>query len=79
MGLPPNQFSLRSPFFTRPQRLKDKALSYRRLFARFATGVAIVLTDEGGEVQGLTVNSLTSASLDLAAAPVLCKPKQSNG
>jgi len=44
--------------------LKDKALSYRRLFARFATGVAIVLTDEGGEVQGLTVNSLTSASLD---------------
>ncbi len=44
--------------------MKDKALSYRRLFARFATGVAVVLTEEAEEVRGLTVNSLTSASLD---------------
>ena len=44
--------------------MKDKALSYRRLFARFATGVAVVLTEEDDKIQGLTVNSLTSASLD---------------
>ena len=44
--------------------MKDKALSYRRLFARFVTGVAVVLTEQGGQVQGLTVNSLTSASLE---------------
>lgn len=37
---------------------------YRRLFGRFVTGVAVVLTEEDGEVRGLTVNSLTSASLD---------------
>jgi len=37
---------------------------YRRLFGRFPTGVAVVLTEENREVKGLTVNSLTSASLD---------------
>jgi flavin reductase (DIM6/NTAB) family NADH-FMN oxidoreductase RutF len=37
---------------------------YRRLFGRFVTGVAVVLAEEGEEIRGLTVNSLTSASLD---------------
>ena len=43
--------------------MEEHALTYRRLFGRFATGVAVILTEEG-EVAGLTVNSLTSASLD---------------
>lgn len=42
----------------------ERSLSYRRLFGRFATGVAVILTEEGGKVVGLTVNSLTSASLN---------------
>jgi flavin reductase (DIM6/NTAB) family NADH-FMN oxidoreductase RutF len=42
----------------------ERSLSYRRLFGRFATGVAVILTEEDGQVIGLTVNSLTSASLD---------------
>ncbi|MGH7743639.1 MAG: flavin reductase family protein [Candidatus Dormibacteria bacterium] len=44
--------------------MEERVLSYRRLFGRYATGVAVVLTEENGEVVGLTVNSLTSASLD---------------
>lgn len=40
------------------------ALTFRRLMGRFATGVAVVLTaGEQGPI-GLTVNSLTSLSLD---------------
>jgi 3-hydroxy-9,10-secoandrosta-1,3,5(10)-triene-9,17-dione monooxygenase reductase component len=40
------------------------ALTFRRLMGRFATGVAVVLTaGEEGPI-GLTVNSLTSLSLD---------------
>jgi flavin reductase (DIM6/NTAB) family NADH-FMN oxidoreductase RutF len=42
----------------------DRALLYRRLFGRFTTGVAVVLGEDAGKVVGLTVNSLTSASLD---------------
>jgi 3-hydroxy-9,10-secoandrosta-1,3,5(10)-triene-9,17-dione monooxygenase reductase component len=34
------------------------------LFSRFPTGVAVVLAMDRGQVVGLTVNSLTSASLD---------------
>ena len=48
----------------RPSQLKDESHFYRRLFGRFATGVAVVLAEEGGDIRGLTVNSLTSASLD---------------
>jgi flavin reductase (DIM6/NTAB) family NADH-FMN oxidoreductase RutF len=44
--------------------VEDRTCIYRRLFGRFATGVAVVLTEEEGEVNGLTVNSLTSASLN---------------
>ncbi|MGA7291691.1 MAG: flavin reductase family protein [Terriglobales bacterium] len=44
--------------------MKEQTLFYRRLFGRFVTGVAVVLAEEGGEIRGLTVNSLTSASLD---------------
>jgi len=44
--------------------VNEQTLSYRRLFGRFATGVAVVLTEERGQIIGLTVNSLTSASLD---------------
>jgi flavin reductase (DIM6/NTAB) family NADH-FMN oxidoreductase RutF len=44
--------------------VEDPTRIYRRLFGRFVTGVAVVLTEEDGEVNGLTVNSLTSASLD---------------
>jgi flavin reductase (DIM6/NTAB) family NADH-FMN oxidoreductase RutF len=43
--------------------VEDQTRTYRRLFGRFVTGVAVVLTEEDGEVKGLTVNSLTSASL----------------
>ena len=44
--------------------VEDQTRIYRRLFGRFVTGVAVVLTEEDGEVKGLTINSLTSASLD---------------
>lgn len=43
--------------------MEDQTRIYRRLFGRFATGVAVVLTEENRDVKGLTVNSLTSASL----------------
>lgn len=36
----------------------------RQAMARFATGVAIITTAENGEPHGMTVNSLTSVSLD---------------
>lgn len=50
---------------TGTMRMTDAAaLTFRRLMGRFATGVAVVLTDgEQGPI-GLTVNSLTSLSLD---------------
>lgn len=44
--------------------MKDESRFYRRLFGRFATGVAVVLAEEDGDIRGLTVNSLTSASLN---------------
>jgi flavin reductase (DIM6/NTAB) family NADH-FMN oxidoreductase RutF len=37
---------------------------YRQLMSRFATGVAVVLSESGDGPVGLTVNSLTSVSLD---------------
>lgn len=42
----------------------DHASQYRRLFGRFATGVAVVVAEDGDEIFGMTVNSLTSVSLD---------------
>jgi len=42
----------------------DRVRFYRRLFGRFTTGVAVVLAEDADKVVGLTVNSLTSASLD---------------
>ncbi|MGH9682988.1 MAG: flavin reductase family protein [Candidatus Acidiferrales bacterium] len=43
---------------------EEQTISYRRLFGRFATGVAVILAEHGGKVVGMTVNSLTSASLN---------------
>lgn len=37
---------------------------FRNIMGHFATGVTVVTADVGGEVRGLTVNSLTSVSLD---------------
>lgn len=39
-------------------------LTMRRAIGRFATGVAVVTTSAGGTPHGMTVNSLTSVSLD---------------
>ncbi len=44
--------------------MQEQVLVYRRLFGRFVTGVAVVLAEFDGEIRGITVNSLTSASLD---------------
>lgn len=43
---------------------EDQTVSYRRLFGRFATGVAVILSEQDETLAGMTVNSLTSASLD---------------
>ncbi|MES2533041.1 MAG: flavin reductase family protein [Pseudomonadota bacterium] len=37
---------------------------FRRLMGRYTTGVSVLLAREGGEVVGLTANSLTSVSLE---------------
>jgi flavin reductase (DIM6/NTAB) family NADH-FMN oxidoreductase RutF len=39
-------------------------LTMRRTIGRFATGVAVVTVHDGSEPHGMTVNSLTSVSLD---------------
>ncbi len=39
-------------------------LDMRRAMGRFTTGVAVVTTEADGQIQGMTVNSLTSVSLD---------------
>lgn len=39
-------------------------LTMRRAMGRFATGVAVVTTSAGGTPHGMTVNSLTSVSLE---------------
>jgi 3-hydroxy-9,10-secoandrosta-1,3,5(10)-triene-9,17-dione monooxygenase reductase component len=44
--------------------IDNQRQAFRRLFGRFATGVAVVLTAENGATEGLTVNSLTSLSLE---------------
>lgn len=36
----------------------------RHTMGRFATGVAVITTEAGGEAHGMTVNSLTSVSLE---------------
>ena len=38
--------------------------AFRRVMGSFATGVAVVTTSRGGEQFGMTVNSLTSVSLE---------------
>jgi 3-hydroxy-9,10-secoandrosta-1,3,5(10)-triene-9,17-dione monooxygenase reductase component len=38
--------------------------AFRRVMGSFATGVAVVTTEVDGELHGMTVNSLTSVSLD---------------
>lgn len=37
---------------------------FRQVMGGFATGVAVVTTNDGGELHGMTVNSLTAVSLD---------------
>lgn len=39
-------------------------IEFRNLIGRFATGVAVILTEDEGKPCGMTVNSLTSVSLD---------------
>ncbi|CCG02369.1 flavin reductase family protein [Blastococcus saxobsidens] len=39
-------------------------LAMRRTMSRFATGVAVITALDGGQPHGMTVNSLTSVSLD---------------
>lgn len=41
-------------------------MSFRKVMGQFATGVAVVTTRSGGQNFGMTVNSLTSVSLDPA-------------
>jgi len=44
--------------------IEERTLCFRRMFGRLATGVAVILAEEEGKVVGMTVNSLTSVSLD---------------
>ena len=44
--------------------MEGQSLTYRRLFGRFATGVAVVLAEDEDQTVGITINSLTSTSLD---------------
>jgi len=44
--------------------LEERTAWYRRLFGRWATGVAVILAEDASQPVGLTVNSLTSTSLD---------------
>lgn len=44
--------------------MQQNSKYFRQLFGRFTTGVAVVLTDTGATPVGMTVNSLTSVSLD---------------
>jgi flavin reductase (DIM6/NTAB) family NADH-FMN oxidoreductase RutF len=44
--------------------MDEQSRFYRRLFGRFATGVAVVLAEDEGQTMGITINSLTSTSLD---------------
>ncbi len=37
---------------------------YRRVIGQFATGVTVILAEEGDEVHGMTANAVTSLSLD---------------
>jgi len=37
---------------------------FRKIFGAFPTGVSVVATAVGGELHGITVNSITSVSLD---------------
>jgi 3-hydroxy-9,10-secoandrosta-1,3,5(10)-triene-9,17-dione monooxygenase reductase component len=43
---------------------KADGAAFRKSMGMFATGVAVVTTEVGGMLHGMTVNSLTSVSLD---------------
>ena len=43
---------------------EESTLLFRQLFGRFTTGVAVIVTEDADRLAGLTVNSLTSTSLD---------------
>jgi len=47
-----------------PQASGVDSLTMRRTMGQFATGVAVVTTSAGGTPHGMTVNSLTSVSLE---------------
>ena len=40
------------------------AMTMRQTMGRFATGVAVITTEQDGQPHGMTVNSITSVSLD---------------
>src|SRR5262245_3832132 len=42
----------------------DQQLAFRRAMGAFATGVTVVSAAHGGRICGITVNSLTSVSLN---------------
>ncbi len=45
--------------------MKDQKITdFRRLMGLWTTGIAIIMTETDGVVSGMTVNSLTSVSLD---------------
>lgn len=52
------------PLGTTPFTRAPEPLEMRRSIGRFLTGVAVVTADSGEEQVGMTINSLTSISLD---------------
>ncbi len=45
--------------------MKDQQVTdFRRLMGLWTTGIAVIVTDTDGVVSGMTINSLTSVSLD---------------
>lgn len=54
------------------------AATYRRTIGQFATGVTVVTTSVDGWVHGITVNALTSVSLDPLLL-LVCIDKEAHG
>lgn len=52
------------PLQMTPFTAEPEPLAMRRCIGRFLTGVAVVTADDGQEQAGMTINSLTSISLD---------------
>lgn len=59
-----------------PEPAPMDAAAFREVMGGFATGVAVVTTAAGGELHGMTVNSLTAVSLDPLLA-LVCLTKDS--